>query len=144
MIDCDLVYEEGRSSSSRLSSINNVNIILVISVTVTLFSLRSSQEDSLSITISTIYPLIRDWSLNFNLKVGYHTESRCQYQPASFSSAFKLSGTACLVGVGVGVPSSDLGHVMKEITTSPHPLLLLLHHFTPLQGVLTPFPNYFM
>ena len=35
-------------------------------------------------------------------QVGYHTESRCQYQPASFSSAFKLSGTACLVGVGVG------------------------------------------
>ena len=28
------------------------------------------------------------------LKVGYHTESRCQYQPVSFSSAFKLSGTA--------------------------------------------------
>ena len=78
------------------------------------------------------------------LKVGYHTESRCQYQPASFSSAFILSGTACLVGVGVGVPSSDLGHVMKEVTTSPHPLLLLLYHFTPLQGVLTPFPNYFM
>ena len=38
----------------------------------------------------------------FNLKVGYHTESRCQHQPASFSSAFKLSGTACLVGVGFG------------------------------------------
>ena len=38
----------------------------------------------------------------FMLKVGYHTESRCQYQPASFSSAFKLSGTACVVGVGVG------------------------------------------
>ena len=36
------------------------------------------------------------------MKVGYHTESRCQYQPASLSSAFKLSGTACLVGVGVG------------------------------------------
>ena len=36
------------------------------------------------------------------LKVGFHTESRCQYQPASFSSAFKLSGTACLVGVGGG------------------------------------------
>ena len=36
------------------------------------------------------------------LKVGYHTESRCQYQPASFSSAFKLSGIACLVGVGGG------------------------------------------
>ena len=36
------------------------------------------------------------------LKGGYHTESRCQYQPASFSSAFKLNGTACLVGVGVG------------------------------------------
>ena len=36
------------------------------------------------------------------LKVGYHTESRCQYQPGSFSSAFELSGTACLVEVGVG------------------------------------------
>ena len=36
------------------------------------------------------------------LKVGYHTESMCQYQPASFSSAFKLSGTACLMVVGVG------------------------------------------
>ena len=36
------------------------------------------------------------------LKVGYHTEYRCQYQPASFSSAFKLSGIACLVGVGGG------------------------------------------
>ena len=82
----------------------------------------------------------------FDLKVGYHTESRCQYQPASFSSAFKLSDTACLVGVGVGVgvPSSDLGYVMKEVTTSPHPLLLLLYHFTPRQGVLTPFPNYSM
>ena len=34
------------------------------------------------------------------LKVGYRTESRCQYQLASFSSAFKLSGTACLVGGG--------------------------------------------
>ena len=80
------------------------------------------------------------------LKVGYHTESRCQYQPASFSSVFKLSGTACLVGVGVGGGDSLLrfGHVMKEVTTSPHPLLLLLYHFTPLQGVLTPFPNYFM
>ena len=71
------------------------------------------------------------------LKVGYHTESRCQYQPASFSSAWGW-------GLGVGVPSSDLGHVMKEVTTSPHPLLLLLYHFTTLQGVLTPFPNYFM
>ena len=27
---------------------------------------------------------------------------RCQYQPASFSSVFKLSGTACLVGAGLG------------------------------------------
>ena len=79
------------------------------------------------------------------LKVEYHTESRLQHQPASFSSAFKLSGTACLMGVGDGVwgvPSSDWGHVMKEVTSSPHPLLLLLYHITPLQGVLTPFTNY--
>ena len=88
----------------------------------------------------------------FNLKVGYHTESRCQHQPASFSSAFKLSGTACLmrggggvgwlVGGGGGVPSPDWGHVMKEVTTFAHPLLLLLYQFIPLQGVLTPFTNY--
>ena len=36
------------------------------------------------------------------LKAGYHTDSRCQYQPASFSSVFTLSGTACHVGVGDG------------------------------------------
>ena len=45
---------------------------------------------------------LRNANVPCHLKVGYHTESRCQYQPASFSSAFKLSGTACLVGVGVG------------------------------------------
>ena len=40
--------------------------------------------------------------MHIDLKVGYHTEFRCQHQPASFSSAFKLSGTACLVGWWLG------------------------------------------
>ena len=53
-------------------------------------------RDALSIIPDKIQHLF-----NCSLKMGYHTESRCQYQPASFSSAFKLSGTACLVGVGV-------------------------------------------
>ena len=52
---------------------------------------------SLSAVLMTINPPLEI------SKVGYHTESRCQNQPASFSSAFKLNGTACLVGVGYGV-----------------------------------------
>ena len=66
------------------------------------------------------------------LKVGYHTESRYQYQPASFNSAFKLSGTACF-GWGRGFPSSD---VMKDVTTSLHPLLLLNLSFNTSTGSL--------
>ena len=41
--------------------------------------------------------------------MGYHTESRCQYEPASISSAFKLSGAACLVGMWVGVVGCGYG-----------------------------------
>ena len=39
------------------------------------------------------------------LKMGDHTKSRCQHQPACFSSAFRvaLSGIACLVGMGWGL-----------------------------------------
>ena len=44
---------------------------------------------------------IRWWGIIQNLGAN-------NYQPASFSSAFKLSGTACLVGVGVGGGSSLL------------------------------------
>ena len=54
--------------------------------------------------------------INQRWGINYHTESRCQHQPASFSSAFKLSGTACLVGWGRGVSSPDWGHVLKLIT----------------------------
>ena len=60
------------------------------------------------------------------LKVGYHTESKFQHQPASFSSAFKLSGTACLVRVGVGGGGSLLrlgtcnerGHYLSQPLSS--------------------------
>ena len=76
--------------------------------------------------------------------MGYHTESRCQHQPACFSSTFKLRGTARFVEVGVGARgggSSPIWDkkliVMKEVTISPHSLLLLLYHFTSLQGILT-------
>ena len=76
------------------------------------------------------------------LKVGFHAESSCQHQPASFSAAFKMNDTACLVGWGVGVEGSllRLGTCYER-----GPYLLLLYHFTPLQivqGVLTHFTNY--
>ena len=75
------------------------------------------------------------------LKVGYHTESKFQHQPASFSSAFKLSGTACLVGEGSGwgVPSSDWGHVMKEVTIFPNPSPPVSLSFHTSTGSLDPF-----
>ena len=76
-----------------------------------------------------------------DLKVGYHTESRCQHQPAIFSSAFKLSGTACLVGVGVGGGGSLLrfgtcngrGHYLSP----PSPPVALSFHTST--GSLDPF-----
>ena len=74
-----------------------------------------------------------------HLKVGYHTESRCQHQPASFSSVFKLRADCLSYGLRweVGGSSPYWGHVIKEITTSFHRPLLLLYHFTPLQLLLT-------
>ena len=59
--------------------------------------MRSPQADKI-IRLEVIY----------SFKVGYHIEFRCQHQPASFSLAFKLSGTACLVGWGWGVGGSLL------------------------------------
>ena len=63
---------------------------------------------------------------------------------STISSTFKLKGTACFVEVGVGgggggsSPIWDMTLiVMKEVTISPHSLLLLLYHFTSLQGILT-------
>ena len=73
------------------------------------------------------------------LKVGYHTESRCQYQPASFSSAFKLSGTVCLVGVGGGSSllrfgtCNERGHYLSP----PSPPVALSFHTST--GSLDPF-----
>ena len=64
----------------------------------------------------------KTWCIHSLLKVGHHTECRCQYQPASFSSAFILSGSVLWGrGSGWGVPSSDWGLLMKEVPTSPHP-----------------------
>ena len=58
---------------------------------------------------------MKDMFLNYGYKISkarYHTEFRCQHKPASFSLAFKLSGTACRVGVGgwgLGVGGWGLG-----------------------------------
>ena len=76
------------------------------------------------------------------LKAGYHKDSRCQYQPASFSSAFKLSGTACLVGVGLGVGGSLLR--LGTCNKRGHYLSPTFSSCCFIISVLTPFTNYFM
>ena len=63
--------------------------------------------------------------------------SRCQYQPACFSSASKLSGTACLVGGGVGDSPLKLGTFERgHFFPSSSPVALLFHTST---GSLDPF-----
>ena len=82
----------------------------------------------------------RSFQTNY-LKVGYHTESRWQHQPASFSSAFKLSGTACLVGWGLGVGVSHLRletcNEKGQYLSLPSPPVALSYHTST--GSLDPF-----
>ena len=53
----------------------------------------------------------------FPLKVEYRTEFRCQHQSAYFSSAFRLSGTAFLLGLGGGNWGLGLkGHTRQHDT----------------------------
>ena len=91
--------------------------------------MRSTQADKI-IRLEVIY----------NFKVGYHIEVRCQHQPASFSLAFKLSGTACGGGGGGwGVPSSDWGHCNERghYLSPPSPPVALSYHTST--GSLDPF-----
>ena len=75
-------------------------------------------------------------NLEANISLPVSTELHCLF----FFFCFFLGGGGGVRGRGV----MDLGHAIKEVTTYPHPLFLLLYHFTPLQGVLTPFAKYFM